>query len=120
VLLSPELMAEILSHLEKDTLARVATICKLWCQECERHLWATCAGLEPLQHNVHPKQQATIASLIRHLDCMDADQLWRDQSLNSMPRFRNLRTLIMHVKIFSPLWDEGALLNFSPLVSSRL
>lgn len=114
VLHSPELLDHVLSNLEKDALAQLARVCTLWYRECARHLWRTCTGLSPLQHNVHPKQQASIASLIHHLDCTDSDQLWRKHSLNSMPRFRNLETLIMHVKVFSHLWDEGYLAQILP------
>ena len=96
VLLSPELVTQILSHPDKSALARLSTVSKFWYWERARHLWATCDSLEHLDFNVSLEQHENIASFVRHIHIKRARQLWDPSAPPSMPAFLNLRSFNIH------------------------
>lgn len=68
VLLAPELLTNILSHVEKASLTRLNTVSKLWYWQVARYLWNSCTQLQSLQYGVRFNIQANVALLFRHLD----------------------------------------------------
>jgi hypothetical protein len=93
---SPELISTIVSQLDKDSLARLAGISRLWYLECARRLWSSCHGLQNLENHVWFGYQDNIAQLIRHLEIDCAQQVWSGNHLLDTPRFPNLRSVNLY------------------------
>jgi hypothetical protein len=93
---SPELISNIVSQLDRDSLARLAGISGLWYLECARRLWSSCHGLQNLENHVWFGYQDSIAQLIRHLKIDCTGQVWSGNHLLDTPRFPNLRSVIFY------------------------
>lgn len=96
VLHSPEILTQILHHLDKDTLARASSVFKFWYWECARHLWATCASLNPLMFNVPVRKHPKIAQLVHNLHLKEDEHDWPEGTFTSIPVFPCLRSLSVH------------------------
>jgi hypothetical protein len=93
---SPELLAQIFSHLEKGALARASGVSTLWHIECARHLWLACNNLQHLENSVRLHNQEKIARLVRHLELDFMQQVW---SAGDLPPLPNLRSIFVSTDI---------------------
>jgi len=120
VLHSPELLTQILHHLDKDTLARASSVSKFFYWECARHLWSTCASLNPLMFNVPVQKHQKIAQLVCNLHLKEDEHLWPEGAFTSIPVFPCLRSLSVHALSLSTFFDTTCVSNLLPATILQL
>jgi len=113
VLLSPELLDQIIAHLDKTDLARLSKVSKFWNWQCARHIWSTCHQLGHLL-NVPLGRRAVITPLIRHLRLTNVGCPWEESTSVNMPWLSKLRSVSMVFSDSSASFDTRPLMNMLP------